>query len=292
MNQKGNTVIIVTHEKEIATSARRVIDMLDGRIISDEESAIPQEFSKEGQVDKIIDVVLSRAERKARRIEFFAYLRQAAGSLLAHKMRSFLSILGILVGVAAVIAMLALGQGAKEAIEKQFAIVGSNLLMVWAGPPKVRGVTLPAGVVTRFTFQDLAAIEKLTDVVKTASPSVSQRGQVVYRNKNWNTPIEGVGVAFASIGAPGPAVGRFFTEEEVKMREKVALLCPTVAKKLFGDVNPVGQTIKINLLNFRVIGVLRVRGEGVVTTWTTGCLFLLLQLCIEFSGKNILNLFM
>ncbi len=262
LNQKGNTVIIVTHEKEIATSARHVIDMLDGRIISDEESPIPQKSSKESQVDKIIDGVLSTADRKARRIEFFAYSRQAGTALLTHKMRSFLSILGILIGVAAVITMLGLGQGAKEAIKKQFEIAGANLLMVRARPPKVRGVTLPAGVVTRFTFQDLSAIEKLTDVVKIAYPSVSQRGQIVHKNKNWNTVIEGVGVNFVLVGAPGPAVGRFFTEEEVKTREKVALLCVTVAKELFGDSNPIGETIKINFVNFKVIGVLRVRGGG------------------------------
>jgi len=262
LNQKGNTVIIVTHEKEIATSARRVIYMLDGRIISEEEPAIPQEFSKDRQADKIIDVVLSTAERKARRIEIFAYLRQAATALLTHKMRSFLSILGILIGVAAVITMLGLGQGAKEAIKKQFEIAGANLLMVRARPPKVRGVTLPSGSATRFSFQDLEAIEKLTDVVKTAYPSVSQKGQVVYKNKNWNTVIEGVGVNFVLVGAPGPAVGRFFTKEEVKMREKVAVLCVTVAKELFGDSNPIGETIKIDSVKFRVIGVLRVRGGG------------------------------
>jgi len=260
LNQKGKTVIIVTHEKEIALCAQRIIRMLDGRIISDEKSAILPKPSQESQVDKIIDVVLSKSERKARETEFLDYLRQAAGAMIAHKMRSFLSILGILIGVAAVIAMLAVGQGAKESIERQLASLGSNLLVVRPGSSRVMGVALQAGAVTRFTFQDVAAIEKLTDTVKRISPSVTGRAQLVYANKNWNTQVEGVGVDYASIRDSEPAVGRFFTESEVKMRDKVVLLGTTVARELFGDANPVGQTLKINLINFKVIGVLPAKG--------------------------------
>ena len=261
LNQKGKTIIIVTHEKEIASSARRVIRMLDGRIISDEKSGVPPEPSEESQVDKIIDVVLSKSERKARETEFFDYLHQASGAMLSHKTRSFLSILGILIGVAAVIAMLAVGQGAKESIEKQLVSLGSNLLVVRPGSARVHGVAMETGTVTRFTFQDAAAIEKLTDdVVKSVSPSVSGRVQLVYENKNWNTQVEGVGVDYASIRASEPAVGRFFSEGEVKMREKVVILGTTVARQLFGDADPVGETIKINLLNFKVIGVLPSKG--------------------------------
>jgi len=260
LNQKGKTVIVVTHEKEVAVHARRVINMRDGKIISDEKSGIPPKPSEENQADKIIDIVLSKSERKARETEFFDYLRQAAGAMVGHKMRSFLSILGILIGVAAVIAMLAVGQGAKESIEAQLVSLGSNLLMVRPGSPRVMGVALQAGTVTRFTFQDVAAIEKLTDVVKRVSPSVTGRVQMVYGNKNWNTQVEGVGVDYASIRASEPAVGRFFSEIEIKMRDRVVLLGTTVVRELFGDANPVGETIKINLLNFKVIGVLPAKG--------------------------------
>jgi macrolide transport system ATP-binding/permease protein len=261
LNQKGKTVIIVTHEKEVAVHAKRIIHMLDGRIISDEKSAgFGAPKPAESQVDKIINTVLSKSERTARETEFFDYLCQASGAMVAHKMRSFLSILGILIGVAAVIAMLAVGQGAKESIEKQLASLGSNLLMVRPGSSRVMGVALQAGTVTRFTFQDVAAIEKLGSEVNRVSPSVTGRGQIVYANKNWNTQIEGVGVDYASIRASQAAVGRFFTEDEVKLRDKVALLGTTVVKQLFGDADPVGETIKINLLNFKVIGVLPEKG--------------------------------
>ncbi len=260
LNQKGKTVIIVTHEKEIAACAPRIIRMLDGRIVSDEQSGILPKPLQESEVDKIIDVVLSKSERKARGIEFFDYLRQAKGAMVSHKMRSFLSILGILIGIACVIAMLSVGQGAKGLLEKQLASLGSNLLIVRPGSSKVWGIALEAGLTSRFTFQDASAIESLTDKVKKISPSVTGRGQVVYMNKNWNTRIEGVGVNYALIRASEPAVGRFFTEEEVKMRDKVVLLGATVARELFGDTNPVGERVKINLINFKVIGVLPAKG--------------------------------
>jgi len=260
LNQKGKTVIVVTHEQEVASHARRRITMLDGQIVSDEKSGVQPKLSKGNQADEIIDVVLSKSERKARKAEFWDYLRQAAGAMISHKMRSFLSILGILIGVAAVISMLAIGQGAKESIEKQLASLGSNLLIVRPGSSRFHGVALESGSVTRFTFQDVDAIKKLGDEIKNISPSVTGRGQIVYGNKNWNTQLEGVDIDYAEMRASVPPIGRFFTDYEVKMREKVALLGPTVARELFADTNPVGEAIKINLINFRVIGVLPAKG--------------------------------
>jgi len=260
LNQKGKTVIVVTHEKEVAAHAKRVIRMLDGRIISDESPEALPKPSEEGEADKIIDAVLSKSERKARETEFFDYLRQAAGAMFSHKMRSFLSILGILIGVAAVIAMLALGTGAKESIEKQLASLGSNLILVMPGSSKIHGVAMGAGSVTRFTFQDAAAIEKFADLVKMVNPSVSGKGQLVYANQNWNTQVEGDGVNYAVMRAATPIMGRFFNDEEVKKRDKVAVLGMTAVKQLFGDANPIGETIKINLINFKVIGILPVKG--------------------------------
>ncbi|MFH0827936.1 MAG: ABC transporter permease [Candidatus Omnitrophota bacterium] len=260
LNQKGKTIIMVTHEKDIAACAGRIIHMRDGSIISDEKSAAVIKTSTENHADKIIDIVLSKSERKARKAEFFDYLRQAGGAMITHKMRSFLSILGILIGVAAVIAMLAIGQGAKESIEKQLASLGSNLIIVRPGSSRIHGVSLGAGAVTRLTFQDVAAIEKLSDKVKKVSPSVTGRGQLVYGNQNWSTQVEGAGVNYASMRAATPVVGRFFTEEEEKRRDKVVVLGMTVVKQLFGEANPVGESIKINLLNFKVIGVLPEKG--------------------------------
>jgi len=262
LNQKGKTIIIVTHEKEVASHAKRVIHMRDGRIISDEQLGASLKLSGENQADNIIDIVLSKTERKARKAEFFDYLRQAGVAMVTHKMRSFLSILGILIGVAAVISMLALGQGAKESIEQQLASLGSNLLVVRPGSSRIHGVAMEAGTVTRFTLQDVADIAKLSDVVNSVSPSVTGRGQMVYANKNWNTRVEGVGADYAALRAASPVVGRFFTEEEVKMRSRVIVLGATVVRELFKDSDPIGETIKLNLVNFKVIGILPVKGAN------------------------------
>jgi macrolide transport system ATP-binding/permease protein len=114
--------------------------------------------------------------------------------------------------------------------------------------------------VTRFTFQDVAAIEKLTDEVRRVNPSVSGKGQLVYGNENWSTQVEGDGANYVAIRAAAPTLGRFFTDEEIKRRDKVVVLGMTVVRQLFGDTNPIGETIKINLINFKVIGILPEKG--------------------------------
>jgi macrolide transport system ATP-binding/permease protein len=265
LNEKGKTIVIVTHESEIAAFARRIITMRDGKIISDK--AVSNEIGA-GRVlpDKpqslIKDILAKSSSTVKEGIEFFDYLRQAVSAMLTHKMRAFLSILGILIGVAAVIAMLAIGQGAKESIERQLTSLGSNLLIIRAGAHRSGGVSLESGTTTRFTFQDLEEIEKLKDEVSGVSPSVRDRAQLVYANNNWNTQVEGVGVSYAKLRAAEPTIGRFFSEEEVKKRDKVALLGTTVVKELFGEANPIGETIKINLINFKVIGILPEKGSA------------------------------
>ncbi|KPK97537.1 MAG: macrolide ABC transporter ATP-binding protein, partial [Omnitrophica WOR_2 bacterium SM23_72] len=259
LNQEGKTVVVVTHEKDIAQQAGRIISMRDGWILSQESHSNKWGEDISGEVP--IDGLLSKQITKIGRAKFLDYVKEAGFAMLSHKMRSILSILGILIGVAAVIAMLAVGEGAKASIEARLASLGSNLLMIRPGSSRVHGVALEAGTVTRFTFQDAEAIRRLP-LTKAVSAFVRGRAQVVYANKNWNTQLEGVDVAYASMRASEPAVGRFFTDYEVKMREKVALLGPTVACELFGDENPVGETIKINLINFEVIGVLPSKGAA------------------------------
>ena len=261
LNQKGKTIVIVTHEPEIAAHARRIISMKDGQIVSDkiisnEVKRVQVDIAK----DAIKNVLLSSKDTLRGGMEFLDYMRQAIFAMLAHKMRTFLSILGILIGVAAVIAMLAVGQGAKASIEKQLTSLGSNLLVVSPGAAKSGAVSLQAGATTRFTFQDVTSMAKLSDYVQGVSPSVTGRAQVVYKDKNWNTQVEGASIDYEQVRSSHPVVGRFFTEEDVKMRNKVALIGATVLKNTFGNVNPIGETIKINLINFKVIGILPTKG--------------------------------
>lgn len=271
LNQEGKTIIMVTHEKEIARHAKRIIHMRDGEIISDErKGAEPQGRLSGSKAVDITDILprpsaqgrgLSQSRFMRGRAEFIDHLRQGAYAMLSHKMRSFLSMLGILIGVAAVIAMLALGEGARESIAERLATLGSNLLTVRPGSRRFHGVALEAGAVTRFTLQDANAIAKLPQV-KNVSASVRGSGQIVYGNRNWNTRVEGTGADYAQMRAAIPTIGRFFTEEEVRIRQKVILLGATVARELFGNTNPINATIKINRINFQVIGILPEKGAS------------------------------
>ncbi len=297
LNRKGKTVIMVTHEQEMAAHAGRVIVMRDGKIISDKKvspsantvSPSEKDIATEGAAGEVIDHVLSKSERFARGAKFLDYLRQAGAAMITHKVRSFLSILGILIGVGAVIAMLAVGQGAKDTIEKELASLGSNLLIIRPGSAKVHGVAMGAGSVARFTFKDITAIEKLTDTVARVSPSVTGGGQLVYGNKNWNTQVEGVGTSYAAIRSLTPEVGRFFNEQEVKAREKVAVLGTTVVKELFGSADPVGEKIKINLINFRVIGILPAKGGGTFRDQDDIVLIPVTTAMYRVFGKDYIN---
>ena len=259
LNQKGKTIVMVTHEPDIAAHAKRIIQMKDGQIISDRITSQNKDILN-NQAESIKDILSNSRNIASGGMNFLDYMRQSISAMMAHKMRTFLSILGIMIGVAAVIAMLAIGQGAKTSIEKQLASMGSNLLVISPGAAKSGAVSLQAGTTTRFTFQDVDAIAKLNDYVQGVSPSVSGRAQVVYQDKNWNTKVEGVDVSYEELRSATPVAGRFFTEEEVKMRDKVALIGVTVLKNTFGNVDPIGQTIKINLINFRVIGILPTKG--------------------------------
>jgi len=262
LNKEGKTIVIVTHEKEIADRAKRIILVRDGKIISDERNKLFIEDAQFSALNEEISDEYLVHIKKIKGIEFLDYLREAVFSMFSHKMRSILSILGILIGVAAVIAMLALGEGAKVSIEQQLASLGSNLLIVRPGSSRMHGVAMESGAVTRFTFRDVEMIEKQLIDAKRVSPAVSGRGQLVYANKNWNTQVEGVGVDYAHLRSAVPEVGRFFSEKEVKFRDKVVILGTTVARELFGEVNPLGETIKINLIDFKVIGVLPAKGSS------------------------------
>ncbi|MFH1904525.1 MAG: ABC transporter permease [bacterium] len=259
LNEQGKTIVMVTHEKEIAQHAKRIIRMRDGKIISDEKIKTENEKISPNSVSIPLEDILSESHSTVREAEFLDHIRQAVQAIVSHKMRSILSILGILIGVAAVIAMLALGQGAKESISQRLASLGSNLLVISPGSRRTHGVALEAGTITRFTLRDAEAITKLPMLEK-VSPTVRGRAQLVYGNKNWNTQVYGTGVNYASMRASIPTVGRFFAEEELRMRQKVVLLGTTIVKEVFEDINPVGSTVRINRINFKVIGILPEKG--------------------------------
>ncbi|MBP7585245.1 MAG: ABC transporter permease [Spirochaetes bacterium] len=260
LNAEGKTIIMVTHEQEIARRAGRIIRMRDGKIISDEnrkKKRKPAPSENRAPAERLF----ASGHGASGRAEFLDYLRQATASIFSHKLRSLLSITGILIGVAAVISMMALGEGAQAAISEKLSSLGSNMLMVRSGAHHSRGVTLEAGNVARLTLGDGVELARIASV-SAVSPSVSSRAQLVFGGKNRNSLVQGVGTEYETIRSSTPTEGRFFTREELRRRAKVALVGTTVVRELFGKENPVGQTIKINRINFTVIGVLPVKGQA------------------------------
>ncbi len=262
LNESGKTIIMVTHEEEIAKHAKRIIRMRDGRIISDRRK---EKHNKKQTKDpaslELINRALSNTHTAFGQAEFIDYIRQAMSSIISHKLRSFLSMLGILIGVAAVISMLALGEGARESISESLASLGSNVLSVRPGAMRHGGVMMETGSVTRIEIQDAKLIGKLNEV-KNISPNVASRAQLVYKGKNWNTFIQGVGTGYEEMRSAKPVAGEFFTERDVQTRRKVALVGSTIVRELFDNASPVGREIKINKINFLVIGVLPERGAS------------------------------
>ncbi|MGB2878834.1 MAG: ABC transporter permease [Candidatus Omnitrophota bacterium] len=258
LHSNGKTIIMVTHEKEIAEHAERIIYMRDGEIVKDEQ--IPKTAKESTPKNAYVADILEESHYALGRIEFIDHFKQAFSAITSNKMRSFLSMLGILIGVASVIAMLALGQGAKESIEERLKSLGSNLLSIRSGSAKVRGVAMGAGEVTRFNFGDTEAIRKLPNIESVTS-YVRGKGQIVYKDKNWSTSIEGVGYDYGEMRASTPEIGRWFTREEFQRRDKVVLLGYTIVKEVFGDQDPAGEMVKINRINFKVIGILPIKGS-------------------------------
>ena len=259
LHAEGKTIIMVTHENDIAAYADRIITMRDGVIITDERKP---GFKKTVVAEKenSFDIHGSGKASLLQNGRFIGFIAQAFQSILANKMRSFLSVLGILVGVASVIAMMALGEGAKASMQEQLKSMGSNMLSIRAGSAKIRGASQGAGAVARFTFPDVDEIASLHTLVKNASGVVNGAGRIVYGNKNWSTSLTGVGYDYGTMRAAVPTIGRWFTRDEIQTREKVAIIGVTVVKELFGTTNPLGKTVKINRINFTVIGIAPAKG--------------------------------
>ncbi len=253
LNREGITVIMVTHEEEIARATDRIIQIRDGRIVSDQKTGTAAETAELPEEPSLKRRVLVNTARIGE------YFTQAGRALFANKARSFLSVLGVLIGVASVIAMLALGRGAQDDVSQRISRLGSNLLFVRASRARVGGIAVE-GARVRFYPEDAEAIRETIPGVRGIAPYVSGRSQVVWGGRNWNTRVEGTSVDYAEIRDSHPDFGRFFTERENAGREKVAVLGRTVVRELFGDENPLGHFIKIRGIDFQVIGLLPEKG--------------------------------
>ena len=262
LNHKGITIILVTHEEEIARFAQRIIRMRDGKILSDEKVKDRIECPVS---NKIILPPPTSAPKNLDSFQLFDLLihfKEGLKALVANKVRTFLSMLGILIGVAAVIAMLALGRGAQRSIETQLSSLGSNLLTLRTGSYRMGGVYLGSGAVAKLTAEDSEVIKKSIPSVKATSAEISGKGQVVYRDKNWNTQILGTTENYPNMKASIPIIGRFFDDVENRKRNRIAVIGMTVAAELFKDADPIGEYIKINKVPFQIIGILPEKGNN------------------------------
>lgn len=183
-------------------------------------------------------------------------------ALRVNKMRSALTMLGIIIGVGAVIAMLAVGTGASKKIAQQIASMGSNLIIILPGATTSGGVRMGAGTQPTLTLGDAEAILKESPAVAKTAPVLNGVAQVVYGHQNWSTGVVGTTPSMLEVRDWPLSAGRPFTDQDAKSATKVALLGQTVVDNLFGDMEPMGQIIRIKKVPFTVIGVLSTKGQS------------------------------
>lgn len=195
-------------------------------------------------------------------IDFKSTLKMAVVSLKINKMRSMLTSLGIIIGVSAVIIMLAVGTGASQKIAKDMESMGSNLLMIRSGSVTSGGVRMGSGTRPTLTIKDAEAIDANAQGVLAVAPYSSEAKQLTYGNQNWATSVAGTTASYLGIRNYEIQDGRNFIPEDIKNTTKVAIIGNTVATELFGDMDPIGKTIRIGNIPFKVIGTLKVKGQS------------------------------
>ena len=195
-------------------------------------------------------------------IELKTIFKIAIRAIHANKMRSVLTSLGIIIGVAAVIVMLAIGNGAQLSIQKEMRSMGTNLIMIRSGSSTSGGARMGHGSQPTLKNGDADAIQNKIAAIRLAVPVVNDSGQIVYGNTNWATNIVGTDNRYFEIKEWELAYGRDFSDADIKNANKVAILGQTVVKELFGDTDPLGKTIRIKGLPFKVIGALTTRGQS------------------------------
>jgi len=189
-------------------------------------------------------------------------LRISFRALKVNKMRSALTMLGIIIGVGAVIAMLAVGTGASKRIAEQISSMGSNLLIILPGATTSGGVRMGSGTQPTLTMGDADAMQKECPAVSNVAPILSGIAQVIFGHQNWSTGVVGTTPSMLTVRDWPVAAGRSFSDQDVKSATKVCLLGQTVVDNLFGDMSPVGQVIRIKKVPFTVIGVLSMKGQS------------------------------
>jgi putative ABC transport system permease protein len=206
-------------------------------------------------------VGLGRARRRSG-MSIWEALRVALSSLASNKLRSFLTMLGIIIGVAAVITTISIGQGANKATQDQIAKLGTNVLTVFPGQQRTGSVSLGMGSRMNLTLEDADAIARECPSVKQVAPESSGRGRLKFQDQNTSTSVMGSTPEYVEVRNFEMAQGRFFTDADVKRRAKVVVLGDSVRDTLFANLSPVGKNLKLNGQSFKVIGTFKLKGGG------------------------------
>ena len=269
---QGLTVVLVTHDAELAAFADRVVTLRDGLIISDHRQTARQAVV--GAADSPASGPAGTARPQVRReaspppdaapLTFaLMALRAAARALARNKLRSVLTMLGIFIGVAALIAMVAVGQGANKAVQEQIESLGTNLLIVMPGATTANGVRAGFGSASTLTVGDAEAIMREDRSAARVSYLDRQIAQVEYNRQNWSTSVQGVTPSYLPIRNWAVVEGRLLSEDDERSAARVCLLGQTVVSNLFGDhADPVGATVRVKSVDMQVIGVLEAKGQS------------------------------
>ena len=270
--EQGVTILVVTHEADIAAFADRIVTMRDGNIISDQPT--PRRAPRpqtSAAVSRSADMAIFQPHRDLpltalRSGAFLAFsgmvMALAMQAIARNKMRSALTMLGVFIGVAALIAMVAIGQGANEAVRKQIESLGTNLLVILPGATTTSGVRAGYGSASTLTVTDAQAIRHEASSVERVSYLIRQLGQAQYANQNWTTSIQGVSPNYPPITNWQVAVGRAISYDDESKAALVALIGQTVYHQLFRpDENPLGALLQVKGVPLRIVGVLAAKGQ-------------------------------
>jgi macrolide transport system ATP-binding/permease protein len=261
--EQAVTIILVTHEADIAAYADRVVIMRDGEIVSDErvnKQALPR-------ADAILDQPPRQETAALPAAGFLPFalmvLVAAAQAIGRNKMRSALTMLGVFIGVAALIVMVAVGDGASEAVKKQIESLGTNMVVILPGAVTTGGIRAGFGSASTLTVADARAIRHDDSAVAQIGYLIRQTGQVELGSQNWTTTIQGVSIHYPLITNWHIAAGRGITADDENKADLVVLIGQTVYRQLFSPYeNPVGAWIEVKGVSLRVIGVLAAKGQS------------------------------
>ena len=262
--EQGITIILVTHDPDIGAFADRTISFRDGQVVSDtRKSGVRPPLTRSGAISAAAES--EKAPSAADEAWTFAAMAVAAAirALRRNKMRAALTMLGIFIGVAAVIAMVAVGDGARASVQEQLQSLGTNLIVVLPGATTANGVRGGFGSSSTLNTGDALAIGKDDRAASRVSYMDRQIAQVVNGNTNWSTSIEGITAEYQNIREWPVTSGRAMTEADDRAAAPVCLLGQTVVNNLFGEQqNPVGAMVRVKNFPLRVIGVLSVKGQS------------------------------